>query len=162
MPDTSCIATMEPPEFVTAPIDPASIILELFEEDFFGVTISGVFPSGWEQVQPGTWVRDPDGIDQTMLLQQAVPSFGLDAERLLELLAEQFWIEDGLRRDRTVQADAGDWDVYTGVIDGYVIDAAVRDTDGVLGVVLLVSDDDDRGVLLRAVLEPALQEFRSS
>ncbi len=161
-PDTSCIASMEPPVFVEQAIDPTSIVLELFEDQYLGFTISGVFPSEWTEVQPGAWARESSGIDQTALVQQATSSFGLTPELFLDLLSEQLGIEGGLARDREVASDGGVWEIYTGTVDGFAIDLALRDVDDVISIVFLISDEDDRAGLLRAVFEPALQEFRAS
>ena len=161
-PDTSCIGSMEPPVFVAEVVDPGSIVLELFEDDYLGFTISGVFPAGWSQIQPGAWARESSGIDQTALVQQATSSFGLTSQLFLDLLEEQLGIEDGLTRDREFSSDGGVWDVYTGTVDGFAIDLALRDADDVISIVFLISDEDERQGLLPAVFEPALREFRAT
>ena len=95
--DTSCITFMAGVDYVEEPFDPSTIVLELFEADVLGTRIGGVFPSGWEQVAPGSWARGATTLDRTELAQQAFPTLGLDEGLLLDLIGDQVGIDEGNR-----------------------------------------------------------------
>ncbi len=157
-PDTGCVAAMDPVPFVAAPFDPDAITLVPFEEDIFGFTIVGVVPEGWESVGPGVWSRGSTGLDQTTLVQQVIP--GSFAESfVLGLYEEQLGLDAAFEFDRTVTAGDVDWRLFTGALDRFAVDVALADGDGIIGLILLLSDGIERNDLVAVVLEPALQAY---
>ncbi len=158
-PDTGCIATMEPVPFVAEPFDPDAITLVPFEEeDVFGFTIIGVVPEGWESIGPGVWTRGSTGLDQTTLVQQVIP--GSFAESfILGLYEEQLGLDAEFEFERTVTAGDVEWRLFRGNLDRFAVDVALTDGDGIIGLVLLVSDGAERDALVSVVLDPALQAY---
>ena len=161
-PATTCIDGMNPVAFVSTPFDPSTVAFEDFTEDFLGLTISGLAPAGWELIQPGTWARGESGLDQTVLVQQAVPALGVSAQFFLEFFESQFGIEDPFELRSEVPSPGGRWDGYVGSFDSFVVDVAVRESEEILALVVLVTDQDEHDALFGAVLGPVLEAFAAS
>ncbi len=160
--DESCVATMLPPEFaVPGAATPTSIQLAPFEEDIFGITVSGLTPEGWESVGPGAWARQQSFVDQTALVQQAAPG-AADPDILIGLFASQLGFEDDPTNSGTVEAGGRTWSLYEGVIDGFPTVVALGPEGGVTGIVVLVASEEEAQTLRTDVLLPVLEAFSAS
>lgn len=159
--DTSCVESMTPPDFATGEIEAAEIVLIPFEEDVFGVTVSGVVPEGWERVGPGAWARGTNVADQTAIVQQAVPGAG-DPELLIGLFASQLGFADDPQPNGTYDGGGRTWTLYVGTIDGFPTEVALGAGDGVTGIVVLVTPAEERDALRSSVLLPVLDAFRAN
>ena len=95
-------------------------------------------------------------------MQQAVEAPGLDESFILGLFADQFGIDDDFRFDREVDTEGGPWRVSAGTFETFVVDVAIRQDGAILGAVVLVSEEDERDVLVEVVLEPVLRAFMVS
>lgn len=161
-PDTGCMAAMHPPAFaVPDAAAPPPVEMEPFQQNVFGLTVSGVAPDGWESVGPGAWARQTTAIDQTALIQQAAPGAN-EPDLLIALLAPQLGFEDEPEPARTVDAGGRSWTLYEGVVDGFPADVALGPGEGTTGVVILISSADERDTLVESVLMPALEAFRAT
>ncbi len=159
--DTSCVAAMAPPAFVTGDEQAAEIVLVPFEEDVFGVTVSGVVPEGWESVGPGAWARGTNVADQTAIVQQAVPGAG-DPELLIGLFGSQLGFAEDPVSNGTIDAGGRTWSLYTGTIDGFPTEVALGADAGITGVVVLITTTEERASLRTDVLLPVLDAFSTS
>jgi pimeloyl-ACP methyl ester carboxylesterase len=153
--DTSCALDVGPPEFVV-PGGP-SIAVELVEFEDAAGGVTGVAPEGWESLGFGVAARQSSALDQTLLLQQAVP--GGSGDLLLAGLRGQFALTT---EEPVEQVDLGDrrWSLYEGAIQGYTADIALTDADGLTFLVVLVSDSSEREALVDQVLWPALEAIQ--
>jgi hypothetical protein len=158
--DRSCIAEMGGPPFVVPGGQPPPIELVTFEESVFGVTVSGVVPAGWESVSPGAWTRMATGLDQTAIVQQAAPGLN-NPDLVIGLLASQLGFEDEPEPAGTVDGGGRTWSLYRGTIDGFSADVALG-PGNVTGIVVLVSNLDERDTLYDEVLLPVLEAFTAT
>ena len=155
--DLRCIDSMAGPDF-SIPGETSEVgALVPFDDDTAGVT--GVVPSDWESVAFGTYARQASALDQTALIQQAIP--GGSTELVLGLLGGQLGMEDPEPID---EVDIGDrrWTRYRGDLQGFVADIALTDADGLTYLVVLVSDEAERDSLVDAVLLPVLEAIEAS
>ncbi len=158
-PDTGCVAAMGGPEFVIAgETVVAPFVLVEFEEDIFGVTVTGVVPDTWETVSPGAWARQTTMVDQTAIIQQAAP-MAADPENLIGLLGSQLGLDDDPEPVGTEERGGRTWTRYRGNLDGFSADVAIGPGDGSTGIVILVSSADERDALVAEVLLPVLDAF---
>ena len=154
-PDTSCASEMAGPDF-GLPGDVVELgALVPFEDGL----VAGVAPEAWESLGPGTFARQASGLDQTALIQQAVP--GGSSDLVLGLLASQLGLDDPVAFE---ELEAGDrlWTRYEGELQGFVADIALTDADGLTYLVVLISDADERAQLVEQVLLPVLAEIGPS
>ena len=158
--DRSCVIGMGGPPFIVPGVAAPAIDLVPFEESVFGVTISGVVPDGWESVSPGAWTRMATGLDQTTIVQQAAP--GLNSpELVIGLFASQLGFDGEPESNGTVDRGGRTWSLYRGTIDGFAADVALGPGD-LMGIVVLVSNADERDALFEEVMLPALDAFVAS
>ncbi len=73
--------------------------------------VRGIRPVGWNQVQPGIFLRQRDPLDLTTLVQLSVPE--VRADEVFELVQEQLNLPQLDDPDTTLETDALTWDVYT-------------------------------------------------
>lgn len=151
--DTGCITAMMGPDFHV----PGEVVevgaLVPFEDATAGV--SGVVPDGWQSLGFGAFFRQNSGLDQTALIQQAVP--GSSAALVLNLIAGQFGIEDDPAPIGELQSGGRAWTRYEGEIQGFVADIALAESDGRTYLVVLISDPEERADLVDGVLVPAME-----
>ena len=150
--DTSCAASVGPPEFIVPGGSTAGIELEAFEDSAAG--FAGVVPTGWDSMGFGAVARQSSALDQTALLQQVLP--GGSGDLMLAGLSSQF----SLTSDEPLeQAELGDrrWSLYQGELQGYVVDVGLTDADGLTFLVVLVSDASERDALAEQVFRPAME-----
>jgi len=152
-PNESCISEMSGPVFEIPDGNEEEIVLVPFRDDLMG--IEGIVPDGWEEAAPGTYARLKTALDQTVLVQQAVPGFG--AEQLLGLFASQFGMEEGQESTGTYETETRAWSLYEGDIQGFPVDIAITEDEGNAYIVLLVSNANEREFLFTAVFLPALE-----
>jgi hypothetical protein len=134
------------------------VALEDFVAEMGGLVITGRQPAGWISAGPGTVARQRNLVDQTALAQQAVPQVAPGA--LVELLAGQLPLQEQLVEQGTIDAGGLTWRSYRGRLADHVIDINVGVRDGTTLVVLLTSLANERDVLVREVLQPALGALR--
>lgn len=160
--DTSCVATMAAPDFaVPGETVRAAITLVPFEEEIFGVAISGVIPDSWEKIGPGAWARQESFVDQTALIQQAAPG-AADPSFLIGLFASQLGFADDPVDAGTLDAGGRTWSLYEGSIDGFSTVVALGPDGSSTGIVVLVTAEDEADTLRGDVLVPALEAFTTS
>jgi hypothetical protein len=73
--------------------------------------LRGIRPVGWNQVQPGVFLRQRDPVDLTTLVQLSVPESR--ADEVFSLLSEQLNLPELNDPQNTIETDALTWDVYT-------------------------------------------------
>ncbi|MFQ5555746.1 MAG: alpha/beta hydrolase, partial [Acidimicrobiia bacterium] len=160
-PATGCIRSMDPVPFVIAPFDVSAIRLEAFREDVFGTMLSGVVPEGWESIGDGAWTRGETALDQTSIVQQPLPP-GLDEGFVLGLYEDQLGVIDSLAFQGEVASPSFTWRLFSGDIDGFVVDVALANRSDVTGLILMVSEPEERDDLFGAVFQPALDAFETT
>ncbi len=158
--DTSCIATMTPPAWAGAVEgDTGPIELVPFEESVFGTDFSGVRPEAWGRVAAGTWARQNNAADQTILQQGVAP--GMGADRLAGLIGAQLGLDQDPASSGTVVAGEASWDLYEADFDGYPLVLGVASLDGTTGIVLLIASAEEADSLYDQVFIPALEAFQA-
>jgi hypothetical protein len=158
--DRSCVSSMDGPPFVVPGVAAPTIELVPFEESVFGVTVAGVVPAGWESVSPGAWTRMATGLDQTTIVQQAAPGLN-NPELVIGLFAAQLGFDGDPEPNGTVDSGGRTWTLYRGTIDGFAADVALGPGD-LTGIVVLVSNIDERDALFADVMLPALEAFMAT
>lgn len=158
--DRSCVNTMEGPAFVVPGVAAPPIELVPFEETVFGITVTGVVPAGWESVSPGAWARMATGLDQTTIVQQAAPGLN-NPELVIGLFASQLGFDGDPEPGGTVDRGGRTWSLYRGTIDGFATDVAIGPGD-LAGIVILVSNVEERDALFEEVVLPALEAFTAT
>lgn len=154
-PDSSCIADMKEPAFNTgAPTTAEPIKLEPYTNDDAG--FSGVKPTGWKEVVPGTFGRSRTGLDQTAIAYLSLP--GSNVDLALPLLAGQF----GLDMKNIVNRDANGltWRLASGEVQGIPINLAITESNGKIFIILVLSDAAEKDTLYEALFIPAIDAFK--
>lgn len=156
-PAPSCVAELGQPQFAVPGEEGEAVEVAPFTTELFGVELSGVAPEGWEEQEgsPGIFVRRRSALDQTALLQQAVP--GVEPEQLLELLSGQFGLEEPPEPTSTHQANGRFWSLYETEAQGVPVDIALAEGESVAYLVILFSHRAERDTLYEAVFLPALE-----
>ena len=159
-PDTSCVADMGGPDWVIAGQESAPIVLTTFEESVFGVAITGVVPEGWESVSGGSWSRSETFVDQTSIVQQAVPGT-LDPQLFASGISGQVGFDEDPVVTGTLEAGNRTWTLFSGSLSGFPVAMAIGDDGTTTGIVLLVTEEDDHDQMLDDVFVPVLEAFRT-
>jgi pimeloyl-ACP methyl ester carboxylesterase len=159
-PDVGCMSDMGPPAFKVPGQVGDQVELVAFDVDILGFGFSGVRPDGWDEIGPGAWIRGDSGIDQTAIVQQAIPGLG-DPSLVVDLFSQQMGFDSSPEAAGTLEAGGRTWQLFTATIDGFPIDIGAADVDGTVAVVMLVSDDAERSALLEEVFVPALEAFET-
>lgn len=161
-PDTSCAATLRPPDWVlpAGAEEPAEVEFVAFQADPFGLQFEGLVPEGWDEQFPGTFARLATGVDQTALVTQGYPGefgdFVIDA--LLESLdldrdpEELEPFDDGSRR----------WRWLRSATLGVELDVIAIEADGSTLMVMLLTQPDERDALIESVLRPVAASLQVS
>lgn len=151
-PDASCLAELAGPAFTVPGAAPA-IVLVPFENELFGIT--GLVPEGWQEAAPGVYARGSGILDQTLIIQQAVPDVG--AEQLLALLAAQLGAETTPESIGTYEASNRTWTLYTVEVQGFPGNIAIAAEGGTTFLILLVSTADEEELLYNELFIPAME-----
>lgn len=155
-PNTSCLAAMAGPAFVTPGTETETVVMTPYTDDTFG--LSGVRPEGWTEAGPGVYGRGRTGLDQTAFIQQAAP--GMTAEFMLTTLTGQLGLTEAPASSSTVAAGGHTWTLYETETQGLPVIFALTEEDGTALVVLLVTNPDEKEELYETVLLPALEALQ--
>lgn len=148
-PDDACVADMARPPFVL-PVD-ASVVFVPFEDET--LALQGVAPEGWQNPQPGTFIRAGSELDNTALLMQPIP---LPLEAFPGFIQQNFSLETPPEMAAEYTANAQDWQLYTVEVQGMGVDFAVTgDEEGLLMVVLQTAVAE-RDALYESVFMPVV------
>jgi pimeloyl-ACP methyl ester carboxylesterase len=154
-PDSSCIAEMTAPDFIT-PTD--AVITEYAFVDYAGEGFTMQVPDGWsEMAMMGieAIARQQTALDQTALLVQALPGSGV--ELMMPLLAGQF----GADPESAVEREVGDlsWQILQGETQGIGAILGLTEVDGQIYMLILTTDLEEQAALYDAVFLPVLDSF---
>lgn len=153
--DTACAAGMAGPVFVV-PADGTAVAVDLepFSDNTFG--ISGEKPVGWTEVGPGTFARGGSALDQTVLIQQAIPP-GVGVNALLTLLTSQLGLENTPEQVGEYEDVNGrNWILFASEFQSFPISIGTFENDEGLLIVILVSNSSETASLYDAVFIPAM------
>lgn len=153
-PDAACMATMGGPAFAIAGIGDQEISLIPFTADIGIATVAGVVPEGWTEAGPGVFARGQSALDQTVILQQAIPGF--DANALITLLGGQLGLEGAPEPSGAYETETLTWTLYESELQGLPVDIGVAEDGAYAYVVLLISSSEEREFLYTAVFQPAM------
>lgn len=156
--DSSCVSGMTGVDFKIPGEATAAITLVEFSEDIFGTEVSGVVPEGWESVGFGAYARGDSAIDQTAILQQFAPF--VTPDDFVGLLSGQFGMSSDPVQIDTAESELGTWRIFNGDAENFEIDIAVIQIGQSTGVVVVISDPDEREQMFNEVLLPAVGAFR--
>jgi hypothetical protein len=160
-PDSACIAKMAAPKFIT-PASAADITLEPYSNTQAGV--SGVVPSGWREVSPGTVLRGQSSLDQTALLQLA--GTGATSTQAATSLLPQLGVDKLPPSTGTYKTANLTWKLYraNSTVQGQKLSMvfALADQGGKAYLVLLLTTPSDIDALTKAVFTPALDALKST
>ena len=133
------------------------IQLEPFTSDLFG--ISGVMPSGWQELEPGIYTRSNPDDDPTFLFQLSAPVADIK-NRVVELLAD-FGVSADLPDPlEQMTSDAFAWNLYVPVAPlPLSLTLALSESEEWVYVVMLVSPQEERDALAETVLVPAVMSL---
>ena len=146
---------------VVSPTPTAVPAMELVPFTSQALSIRGIAPEGWVEVNPGHFSGDEWPIDQ--LLHQVYPGMTLE-------IVTAIWILPQLGRDALPEpmganeSGAFTWDLYTIDIEDpnagpIIVDLAMAETDTGVYVVALATGVDDHDALREAVFIPAVEAF---
>jgi hypothetical protein len=147
-PDRTCLANIEPPDYVILDVN-----LVPFTNTLFG--IKGVMPEGWTEMSPGVHARTGLGI--TALGQQVIP--GMDADTILGMLSGSFGIDENPDKASSKNANGLEWAIYKEETLGLVINIALAEGEGLTYFVLLTCVPDDHPFYYDNLLIPVINAF---
>jgi pimeloyl-ACP methyl ester carboxylesterase len=154
--DESCLAGMKGVAFDLPKAESGEITPEAFEDEERGMV--GVAPSGWEQPQPGVFLRKQTSLDSTALVYDRLP---MDVPSFEQLIAAQLKLPASPKQTGELEAGGKNWTLYQETVQGIVVDMAVAALSGQdLLLVLMQSAPEEREALYRAVFLPALASYR--
>ena len=158
-PDAACISEMAGPVFVVPGSggDAANVELEPYTSDVYGV--SGVVPTGWQELAPGTFVRGASALDQTVIIQQAGPP-GFSADAIIGLLEGQLGLEETPEPSgEYVDVNGRSWTLYSSNVQNFPIQMAFYEDDAGLLIIMLISEESDTDALFNSVFTPAMDSL---
>jgi pimeloyl-ACP methyl ester carboxylesterase len=150
-PDSGCLAEMPGLSF-RLPVAEGALALEPYTNETLG--IGGLAPAGWTEVDSGVLARGASAMDQTVLIYDAAP---ISKDDFLGLVAEQFGLAEPPPRSSEREANGQLWTLYETEAQGYPIDFALAEGDGVTNIVLLISHADEHDALYQDVFLPAVE-----
>lgn len=153
-PDASCIDTLGSPEFVVPAEIEEEIILEPFSRDDIG--LSSLAPAEWTQVEASIHARISTALDQTVLIQDVL---NLTVDEYLDRLVQQFGFDGEVEITRTEALGNYEWDFYEMEVRGFSVDVAITSQDHQIYFALLISDPEERDILVDLVLIPVLEDY---
>ncbi len=125
--------------------------------DLAGIAqIESLAPEGWEELITGTFARGRSALDQTSILQQAVPTSMLSSEALLQLLSSQLGLEEIPESSGEYDSADRTWALYETELQGFLVDIGLVEDGGYVYFVMLVSDAAEREELVTAVFQPIM------
>ncbi len=158
VPNATCIAAMGSPVF--AGVDggeAAELALVPVTIDLGIVRLESVAPDGWEDMGFGSYVRGASALDQTAVLQQAVPATMFSGEALLELLASQLQLEATPESSGEYEdAEGRTWTLYETELQGFPVSIGLYDDGAIVYFVMLVAPAGERDGLVTAVFQPVM------
>ncbi|MDX1747428.1 MAG: alpha/beta hydrolase, partial [Halobacteriales archaeon] len=150
-PDGSCISEIDPPRFLT----PGRLAVDLvpFEEEIFGLTVSGVVPEGWDEAGFGQYTAP--GLGDTAIVQQARDvDPGLTIDSMAAGIGDFFeipaWDRSTVTLDRT-------WELFEGFDGEVMFLMGLTEDDGRLLMVILAAPIDVFEDYRELVFIPALE-----
>lgn len=150
-PDTSCVAAMTPPVYVTG--DVGTIALEPIDVDFFGADVTTVAPVGWDFIErAGGFIRMRDVLDPTGIFTLAIPE--TDVAGVVDRLQNQG--NFAFIAAPSLEAGGRTWERYDGVAAGDTLTLAGTIEDGTTIIVMLEALPDERDELFDEVMLPVL------
>lgn len=124
--------------------------------------ISGLHPVGWDEFQPGTYIRN-DGLNLTYLLHLSTP--GAESDDVLPQLLESI-VQAALPDEfQAFSGETFDWEVYqmsytpVGFDQELAVLLALAETDAALHIILLQTTPEESMALQETVFIPALQAY---
>ena len=150
-PDSSCIADLGSPRYVTPAAE-----LTLVPISNESSLIEGVVPEGWAELQPGYYARTSYGL--VAVLQQAVP--GLGADQLLIGLSGQLGLAQVPEVADTRESGSITWRLYEIEVEGDTLDLALGEDTGGAYVVLLTAGQGKRQAYYDSVYLPAVDALK--
>ena len=154
-PDLSCAPSVAPPQFVAA--ESGEVVMEPFETVLLGVPLSGVAPSGWDEVAPGSFARLETPVDPTALVLQA--GQGLTSEQLLGLVAGQLGFTLPDQPADTHEQGGRSWPLYEVSIQGSPALVTATELGEYAAVGIIIATDGELETLRSDVFLPALDAF---
>lgn len=157
-PNAACIADMGGPVF--AGVDTGAgmeIVLVPVTIDLGIAQLESVAPENWTDAGFGSYARGSSALDQTAVLQQAVPATMFSSEALLELLASQLQLE-GVPESSDEYEDAEErmWTLYETELQGFPVSIGVYDDGAFVYFVMLIATAQEREELVTAVFQPVM------
>jgi pimeloyl-ACP methyl ester carboxylesterase len=153
-PDSSCIANLKEPAFTITTATTVSIDLETFISDTGGYT--AVKPKGWTEAAAGTYARGENPLDAAAISYQVVP--GGNVDMVLPIISAQFGIKSDTKSTR--EANGLTWQLLTGELQNIPVNMAITDSNGKLFLILMLSNDEDKDALYKALFIPAIDAFK--
>ena len=152
--DTSCAEEMPAAHFTVFEPDLTVELIEV-QIDLAGDISTALVPQGWEDVGGGAFYRSNTGVDQTVLLVQALSGGGF-ADLLVDSYAVQFTSDGVLDRLEDVTIGERTWSRYSARSLGMQVEVAVYRGDATTIAVVLLADPRESDALFELVFVPAL------
>ena len=147
-PDGSCVADLPELAF-DLPAEPLAVELEPWSSEEVG--LSGLVPAGWQEVQPGLFVRGSSALDQAAL-QVAVVPFGV--AEVPAAMAQNYGLSEPLELTGHREANGLTWMLYSFDVQGAHRELAAAG-DGEVSYILVVrSAPDEREGIYASVFSP--------
>jgi hypothetical protein len=129
-------------------------VIELapFADDELG--ISGLVPSGWNELEPGVHARSNPEVDPTLLLQLAAP--GMSAEDFALTALADFGVTELPEPMDSYQSATLTWTLYQLESQMAPLALALAETDEAAYLVLLAAPGEDLDALVETVFFPAV------
>jgi hypothetical protein len=150
-PDSSCLAETPGLTFRLPVAEDAPALVPYTNET---LGIEGVTPAGWTEVRSGTLARGSSAVDQTVLIYDAGPISTAD---FLDLIVAQFGLAEAPSSSGKREVNSLLWTLYEAEAQGYPIDFALAESDGVTRIILLISHADEHDALYQDVFLPAVE-----
>ncbi len=153
--DISCVDQLEPPAFLTVPVE--SIELEPYSVDIadFGISLSSVRPVGWTADATGVQSsRSASITDETAIVQLGGPA--LIADQLGSVVGDQ--LDMTITEEDPEEIGGRSWRHLVGSSpDGFTLDLWVEQGAELAPIVILISAADDQQILIDGLAIPALE-----
>jgi hypothetical protein len=121
------------------------------------MSIQGVKPAGWEEVNTGVFSRNYSPLDGVVVLAQAGQ---LSAEAMLDAFTQQLDLKETPQTVGTRQSNGITWTLYAFEVQGLKIDMALAESASLGLVVLLQSDPKEQERLYADVFLPMVDALK--
>jgi hypothetical protein len=152
-PDSTCIADMMLPKFVTTTGE--DVTFEPFQNESMG--IQGKIPAGWEEINTGVYARNNSSLDGTVLLAQAAPSYPV--AELLALFTQQLGLDEEPEVVDRRSANGLTWYLYRFDVQGFRVDMALAEDSERGYISLMQSSPAERDTLFERVFLPVVDSL---